>query len=127
MFIARVSLAALTVLLLARQAIASQHIVDVVWNKSGAFVHSALVPAGKFVEVCASLKVGEMVRWRFRAAAPLDFNVHYHVGESAESPARLTQSAAGDGVLQVGVKETYCWTWANKSADEVRVDLRLQR
>lgn len=112
---------------LALPAFASQHIVDIHWDQAGAFAHAGPVPAGKFLEVCGDLKVGDTVRWRFGATGPVDFNVHYHVGKSAEYPARLTQAAAGDGVLQVGVKETYCWMWTNKSTGEVRVDLRLQR
>lgn len=120
--------AALIVLaVLAQPALATQHIVDIAWDKSDAFAHAAAVPAGRFLEVCGGLKVGEAVRWRFSAAAPLDFNVHYHVGKSTQYPAKLVRAAAGDGVLQVGVKETYCWMWTNKSADEVRLDLQLQR
>lgn len=108
-------------------ATASQHIVNIRWDKAGAFAHAGPVPAGKFLEVCGDLKVGDTVRWRFAGTGPLDFNVHYHVGKSAEFPAKLNQAASGDGVLQVGVKEAYCWMWTNKSAGDVRVDMQLQR
>lgn len=126
MLIARMSLIVLA-MVLARPSLASQHVVEIAWDDSGAFARGLSVPAGKFGEVCGGLKAGESVRWRFSAAAPLDFNVHFHVGKSAEFPAKLTQATASDGVLQVGVQETYCWMWTNKSADAVRLDMRLQR
>ena len=113
--------------LLTQAALAAQHIVDIVWDGSGQFSQSARVPPGKFVEVCGALQVGDSIRWAFSAGAPLDFNVHYHVGKSAEFPAKLTQVAAGENVLRVGTKETYCWMWTNKSREEVRLDVKLQR
>jgi hypothetical protein len=111
----------------AAPALASQHIVDIAWDPGARFEHSAVVPGGKFLEVCGKLDVGTAVRWSFKAAAPLDFNIHYHVGKSAEFPAKRAQVAAAEDVLRVNVKEDYCWMWTNKSDAPTRVELRLQR
>ena len=108
-------------------AFAAQHIVDIHWDRAGAFAHARLVPAGKFLEVCVALKVWDTVRRRFAAIALVDNDVHYHVGKSAEDLTRLTQAAAGDKMPPVGATETYCWMWTNKSTGEVRVDPQLQR
>jgi hypothetical protein len=31
------------------------------------------------------------VRWNFTAAAPVDFNIHYHVGKEAVFPVKQAQ------------------------------------
>jgi hypothetical protein len=126
MFVGRIFIA-VSAALLTLPALATQHIVDIVWDGSGRFAQSARVQPGKFVEVCGALKVGDTVRWAFDAGAPLDFNVHYHVGKAAEFPAKLNQVAAAEDVLRVSVKETYCWMWTNTSKEEVRLGVTLQR
>ena len=62
-------------------ALAAAHIVDIAWSPDGRFEHQAQIAAGKFVEVCGPLAPGGGVRWRFTAGAPVDFNIHYHLGK----------------------------------------------
>ena len=76
-----------------KRCFCSGHIVDVAWDPSGRFNHSATVPPGKFVEVCGRLDSGMKVRWEFDAVAPMDFNIHYHVGKDAVFPAKQAQVA----------------------------------
>lgn len=112
---------------LALCAQASQHIVNIAWDAAGRFEVSPSVAAGKFVEVCGELRSGELLRWSFVASAPLDFNIHYHLGKTTEYPVKMEQKAKGDGELRPSLKETYCWMWTNKSTQTLRVDIQLQR
>ncbi len=106
---------------------AASHIVEVAWATDGRFAHAATVEAGKFVELCGKLNAGDSIRWSFDASAPLDFNIHYHVGKAAEYPAKQAQARSGQDTLRVSVAEDYCWMWSNKSANKVKLDVRLQR
>lgn len=113
--------------LVSAQALAGSHLVELAWDAQGRFAHAGAVAPGKFVEVCGKLGAGDVVRWRFDASAPLDFNVHFHRGKETEYPARQAQVATGEDTLRVAVPEDYCWMWTNKSATPVTVDVRLAR
>jgi len=114
-------------LVMAQQAFAASHIVEIAWSRDLAFAHSASVEPGKFVELCGKLAPGDAIRWEFAASVPADFNIHYHVGKEAEFPAKQVQVSSGQDTLRVGVREDYCWMWSNKSASRARIDVRLQR
>lgn len=115
-----------TVAALAAPAFASGPLVDINWT-DGRFVHEAAVEPGKFLEVCGRLAPGDTVRWRFDAAAPLDFNIHYHVGKDVRYPAKQAAMSRGEDVLRVEAREDHCWMWTNKSGGRVKIGLQLQR
>jgi hypothetical protein len=121
------SCGALAVATLSSAALAATHIVDIAWPPDGRFAHKAQIAAGKFVEVCGKLAVGEGVRWSFTAAAPVDFNIHYHVGKEAVFPARQTQVTSGRDTLNVAVAQDYCWMWTNKGSAPVSLAVDLAR
>ncbi|MBI5716329.1 MAG: hypothetical protein HZC37_01425 [Burkholderiales bacterium] len=121
------ALAAAAAVALAAPAHAASHIVDIAWGPDGAFVHRANVDPGKFVEVCGRLDPGAAIRWGFEASAPVDFNIHYHVGKEVEFPAKQAQVSAGHDTLRVAVREDYCWMWSNKSSGRVQIDISLRR
>ena len=114
-------------ILVATSAFAASHIVDIAWAKDGRFARNASVEPGKFVEFCGKLDAGETVRWSFDASAPVDFNIHYHLGSDTEFPTKLARVSTGQDTLRVVVAEDYCWMWSNKSTRRLRVDVRLQR
>jgi hypothetical protein len=117
----------LAALALCGAASASNHIVDITWSPDGRFAHKAPVAAGKFVEVCGKLASGDGVRWSFTAAAPVDFNIHYHVGKDAVFPTRQSQVAVGRDTLNVTVTQDYCWMWTNKGSAPVTLTVELAR
>ena len=119
--------AALAAATLSGAALAAAHIVDIAWQPDGRFAHKAQIAAGMFVEVCGKLAVGEGVRWSFTAAAPVDFNIHYHVGKEAAFPARQTQVSSGRDTLNVAVAQDYCWMWTNKGSAPVSLVVDLAR
>ena len=100
-------------------------VVDIRWSADAGFTHKAAVAAGKFVEVCGKLAAGQNVRWRFEATAPVDFNVHYHLGKDVEYPAKLSAVTTGEDTLQVMVGQDYCWMWSNKSSVPAMLSVNL--
>lgn len=111
----------------AAAAAASSPITEIRWSTDGHFRHEAGVPPGKFIELCGKLAQGAVVRWRFESTAPLDFNIHYHVGKDVVYPARLNQASQAQDVLTIVVPQDYCWMWINKGGDAVRLKVELVR
>ncbi len=108
-------------------ALAAGPIVDIAWSPDGRFAHKAQIAAGKFVEVCGKLAAGDGVRWGFTAGAPVDFNIHYHVGKEAVFPVKQAQVAAGSDTLKVEVAQDYCWMWTNKGSAPASLTVDLAR
>ena len=109
------------------EACASNHVVDIAWSPDGRFAHRAQVAAGKFVEVCGKLASGDGVRWSFTAAAPVDFNIHYHVGKDAVFSTSQSQVAVGRDTLNVTLAQDYCWMWTNKGSAPISLAVDLAR
>ncbi len=118
---------ALAAATLSGAAFSASHIVDIAWSPDGRFAHKAQIAAGKFVEVCGKLAVGDGIRWSFAAGAPVDFNIHYHVGKEAVFPAKQAQVISGSDTLNVAVAQDYCWMWANKGNAPVSLKVDLAR
>ncbi|MFN3302865.1 MAG: hypothetical protein ACK44A_04005 [Roseateles sp.] len=106
-------------------ALAAPHIVDLQWDASGRFAHQADVPAGKFVEVCGALKPGQQVAWRFSGGAPMDFNIHYHLGKETVYPVQLTAVRQAEQTLQVRSAQVHCWMWTNKGHEAATLSVTL--
>jgi hypothetical protein len=74
-------------------------------------------------EYCVKLEAGQVVRYRFEAEAPLEFNIHSHQGE--EVTYAVQQEAVGR-IEFVDFKpqraDDWCWMWTNKNA--AAADLR---
>lgn len=114
-------------MLVGTAAFAASHIIDIAWAADGRFTHRTSVEPGKFVELCGKLEAGDAIRWSFDASAPMDFNIHYHVGDKTEYPTKQAQISANQGTLRIAVAEDYCWMWSNKSTHRLRVNVLLQR
>jgi hypothetical protein len=106
---------------------AAQHITDITWSADGGFVYTTTVAPGRFAELCGKLDAGHAVRWRFDAAAPLDFNIHYHVGKDVVYPVKATALAHGTDTLDATLAQEYCWMWTNRGTVPVRLEVSLQR
>lgn len=102
-------------------------IVDIRWDRDGAFRTVLAVPAGRFAEACAALPAGARVHWSFEADRPLDFNVHYHEESKVGYPTRLAEVPTASGVLPVSSPQDFCWMWTNRSAQPARVTVSLRR
>lgn len=114
-------------LLLAAWPAARAELVEIEWSAAGQFTHQSSVLAGKFLEVCGKLPAGVKVQWDFEAGAPIDFNVHFHVGKDVIFPTKLLTVARGNDTLVAKIEQDYCWMWTNKSAAPATLVLHLQR
>ena len=102
-------------------------VIDIKWSADGSFAHQSTVAPGKFAEVCGKLPAGAQVRWDFEASAPMDFNVHYHVGKDVVFPSKLAAVSTANGSLDAKIEQHYCWMWSSKSAAPATVTVKLQR
>lgn len=121
------ALAALAAITWCGTALAATHIVDIAWTPGGRFVHQAQIAPGKFAELCGKLAVADRVRWNFSAAAPVDFNIHHHVGKETVFPVKQAQVAAASDTLKVNVAQDHCWMWTNKGNASVELKVELAR
>ena len=102
-------------------------LTEIAWDAQGRFAHEQDIAPGKFAEVCGKLAVGQKLRWSFEAAAPLDFNVHYHQGKDVVYAVQGKQQRRSEGVLKVTAEPDHCWMWSNKSDKPARLGMRLER
>ena len=102
-------------------------IVDIAWDADGRFERSVSVAPGKLTEICGKLPAGLKVGWTFEASAPLDFNVHYHVGKEVVFPSKLKAVATAKDTLATKIDQDYCWMWSNKTAMSATIKVKLQR
>ncbi|KQW42268.1 MULTISPECIES: hypothetical protein [unclassified Roseateles] len=121
-------LAGLSALLMAPfgAAVAANHIVDIEWDAQGRFAHQAEVPPTKFVEVCGKLTPGQKVAWSFKGGAPMNFNIHYHLGKETVYPVKLNEVKDGAQTLEVQAGQVYCWMWSNKTPSTASLELALK-
>lgn len=106
---------------------AHAELIHVTWDPSGHFAHRTEVPPGTFIEVCEKLPPGSKVRWSYKSAAPMDFNIHYHEGKDVKFPAKHNASAAAQGVLDAAIEQDFCWMWANRRKSAATLQLTLKR
>ena len=116
-----------TDLALAATAVSAGPLVDIGWDSQSRFQHGTPITPGKFVEACGTLEAGQAVQSSFEASAPLDFNIHYHLGKDVVFPAKQAQVARGRDRPAVALTQDYCWMWTNKGAAPVTLQLQLQR
>lgn len=122
---ARFTLSFLVTLLLASPA--NAELVKIDWDSTGKFEHSQVIAPGKVVEICGKLTKDQSVRWNFQAAAPLNFNIHYHEGKTVEYPAKQDGVSQLQGTLPVGLEQDYCWMWTNRAAVPITLQVLLAR
>lgn len=102
-------------------------LLPLAWDASGQMSRTLAVPAGKFLEICGKVRAGEVIDWQFEAAAPLDFNIHFHEGDKVEYPEKRDATPTLAGTFRPGREHDYCWMWTNRSANAVSVSIRLRQ
>lgn len=106
---------------------AAATVVDIEWDAQQRFERRVVIGPGGFAELCGRLARGVVVDWRYRAQAPVDFNIHYHVGEDVVFPAKQQGASAQRGSLRVAQDQDYCWMWSNRANAAVSLQVRLAR
>jgi hypothetical protein len=79
------------------------------------------IAAGKFDEHCVKLAAGDVIRYRFKAGAPLDFNIHHHRGTEVLYPVRQAQVRKLAGSFRAPAADDYCLMWENRGTHSVTV------
>jgi hypothetical protein len=79
------------------------------------------IAAGKVGEVCMPLGAGDTLAWRFRASAPVDFNLHHHVGEQVLTPVALTARTRSRARHTADRRNDWCLMWTAPAAQAVTV------
>ena len=105
-----------TVLLLAPPVLANE----------GAGPYTFKLPGKAFDERCLQLAAGESIRYRFRASAPVDFNIHYHRGKDVFFPVQQSGVKDVSGSFKAETAEGYCLMWEHKGSELVSVEGTLE-
>ncbi len=74
------------------------------------------IAPGKVAEVCMPLNAGDTLRWRFKANAALDFNVHHHVGQDVLMPVDRKAVQADKAELSIDKSNEWCLMWTAPAA-----------
>ena len=102
-------------------------IIDVKWNAEGKFARTHSIAPGKFVEFCENLPKASVVTWRFKASAPLNFNLHFHQGKAVAFPEKHDGVSELQGTFVAKTTEDYCWMWTNKGDAATDIQLSLAK
>ena len=62
-------------------------------------------------EECMHLDKGDKRNYSWKSDAPVDFNIHYHEGESATFPVKREAMRGDGGTFEAKVAQDYCWMW----------------
>ncbi len=79
------------------------------------------IAPGKFNEHCLKIDAGKAIRYRFEAAAALDFNIHHHRGNDVLYPVKRDGIARAQAVFRAPASGDYCLMWTNTGRVQVRV------
>src|SRR5262249_645663 len=80
---------------------------------------------GAIEEECVELAKGEKRDFRWKADAPVDFNIHYHRGKHVFFPVKDDGASAGNGTFTAQSAEHYCWMWSARER-AVKVEGRIR-
>jgi hypothetical protein len=77
-------------------------------------------------EQCFALAAGERVAYRFTAAQPVAFNVHFRESNATVVPVDVRTTLAEDGDFTADEGRNYCLAWEAGAQGSV-VDYRVQQ
>jgi hypothetical protein len=80
-----------------------------------------------FDERCVTLGAGDELRYRFRASAPVDFNIHHHRGKDVFYPVRQTGVRDAEGRFRAAGADDYCLMWEHRGAGSAMVEGSFER
>ena len=86
---------------------------------------SVKVPANEFHEECMQLTAGQRLGYTFHAAAPLEFNLHYHRDGKILYPVQKRGIATFAGSYTSPRSDGYCLMWRNPGKGAVALDYRF--
>jgi len=88
----------------------------------------SLTLSGKaFDERCLTLAAGESIRYRFRASAPVDFNIHFHRGNEMTFPVKRPAIREIDSTFTAKRADGYCLMWEHGGQGAAEVEGSVER
>ena len=76
---------------------------------------------------CMSLSDRQLLRFWYRAEAPLEFDIQFIKGEDMTYPLRQQKQAVGSGLYTPKEAGDYCMVWTNLSKQPVLFRFELAR
>lgn len=73
-------------------------------------------PEGQFAETCFAVEPGAMLEIEVSTPHPVDFNVHFHVGNETTFPVKDVISSTARYALRVADAGEYCLMFTNREA-----------
>lgn len=79
----------------------------------------ATIKPGKIFEKCMSLNFNQKLEYQFDASAKVNFNLHYHKGDSIYYPVKVDRTKSETGVYESQARDEFCLMWENKTSADV--------
>jgi hypothetical protein len=83
------------------------------------------LPANEFHEECMQLAAGQRLGYSFHAAAPLEFNIHYHRDGKIQYPVQKKDVTTLAGAYTSPRSDGYCLMWRNPLKKAVALEYRF--
>lgn len=81
-----------------------------------------VIKPGKIHEKCMAVTSAQKLEYQFTASKPVNFNIHFHVGDAVYYPVKRDKTtSAADRFQPTKAKEDYCLMWENKTSEDVEV------
>jgi hypothetical protein len=93
----------------------------------GAGPYSFTLSGKAFDERCLKLAAGESIRYRFRASAPVDFNIHYHRGKDVFFPVKQAAVREAASTFRAENADDYCLMWEHAGTGTSTVEGSIER
>lgn len=84
------------------------------------------VPGNGAAEHCLKLAAGQSIRYRFDSTGLVDFNIHYHRGETVHLPLERKAVKILNGEFRAESTEDYCLMWEARGAGSVKINGRIE-
>lgn len=89
--------------------------------------YSLTLKGKAFDERCLKLAAGETIHYRFKATAPVDFNIHFHRGSEIVYPVKQAGMREADAAFRAPAAEDYCLMWEHAGPGAASVEGMLER
>ncbi len=84
------------------------------------------IDAGKVHEVCMTLTEGQNLVYFFKSSKTMNFNIHYHEGETVNFPVEEYPTDMASDVFTATVEHGYCMMWTNQNENAVELEVRYE-
>jgi hypothetical protein len=75
-------------------------------------------------EECVRLEAGQVRHYYWRASGPVDFNIHFHSGDTVTYPVKRAAMRGDGGSFTAQGGEDYCWMWTARDRP-VKIEGRI--